>query len=445
MQGERNPSYYQQGITRRDFVRMASLSATGFLVGCAANPVTGRQQLMLVSEEQEIRVDKQNSPHQFSADYGTVQDAALNEYIDQTGKSLASRTHRPHMPYSFRAVNATYVNAYAFPGGSIACTRGILLSLGSEAELAALLGHELGHVNARHTARQMSKGMLTQVFVGGLSAIAGTQGSGLGQLVSQFGMIGAGALLASYSRDNEREADALGMEYMVRAGYAPEGMIGLMDILRGMSKHNPGAIELMFSTHPMSDERYRNAVANAQSEYKASANLSLYRERYMDSTGGLRSLKGVIEEMQKGEKELANNRLDAAEGHFAAALKTAPGDYAALAMMSTCKLVQKEYAEGLRVAERAQQVYPREAKAYHLSGFARLRLKNYEGANKDFTTYDSLLPGNPNIVFFKGYAQEGMQHVQEAAREYHRYLQAVQEGEKAQHATKRLKEWGYYK
>jgi predicted Zn-dependent protease len=248
------------GMTRRDFLLLTSLSAAGFVIGCATSPVTGEKQLMLVSEEQEIQIDKQNSPHQFSADYGTIQDEALNDYINRTGTKIAARTHRAHMPYSFRAVNANYVNAYAFPGGSIACTRGILLSLENEAELAALLGHELGHVNARHTAQQMSKGVLIQAVVGGLSALAGTQGAAYGQLASQLGMVGVGALLASYSRDNEREADALGMKYMFRGGYNPSGMVGLMDMLKGLSKSKPNIIELMFATHPMSKERYQTAV-----------------------------------------------------------------------------------------------------------------------------------------------------------------------------------------
>lgn len=285
------------------------MSTVGLAAGCAANPVTGRHQLMLVSEDQEMQIDKMYSPFQFSADYGQIQDNALNDYVNQVGRNIAVRTHRQNMPYSFRVVNATYVNAYAFPGGSIACTRGVLLSLENEAELAALLGHELGHVNARHTAQQMSKGALAQSFVGGISVLAGTQATIFVQLASQLGSIGAGALLASYSRDNEREADALGMEYMVKAAYNSRGMVELMDMLRSLSKSKPGATELMFATHPMSDERYQTAVTNSRSRYQSAQNLPMYRERFMDHTSRLRSIKGALEEMQKGEQEMGPKNM----------------------------------------------------------------------------------------------------------------------------------------
>lgn len=434
-----------RGTSRRDFLRLMAVSGVGLLAGCAVNPVTGRQQLMLVSEDQEISMDRENAPHQFSSDYGTIQDSALNDYVNRTGRRIAANTHRAHMPYSFRVVNANYVNAYAFPGGSIACTRGILLSMENEAELAALLGHELGHVNARHTAGQMSKGMLTQTFVGGLSAILGTQGAALGNLTSQLGMIGVGALLASYSRDNEREADALGMEYMVRAGYTPGGMVGLHEMLRGLSKHNPSAIELMFATHPMSEERYQTAVANAQSKYASSANLPEHRERYMDNTARLRTLKGAVEEMEKGERLMSKEQFGDAERHFQNALRMAPNDYPCLLLLAKCKLIQKDYRQGIAYAERAQKAYPEEAQAYHLSGYGKLMSNDFTGAHRDFDTYEKRLPGNANIIFFKGYTQEKMQHKQEAAREFQRYLQMVQQGDKAQYAYARLKEWGYYK
>jgi predicted Zn-dependent protease len=431
----------EKKVTRREFLWLSSLAAVGLAAGCATNPVTGKSQLMLVSEDQEIQIDRQYSPFQFSADYGTVQDKNLIDYVDRTGKNMAGRTHRTQMPYNFRVVNANYVNAYAFPGGSIACTRGILLSLDNEAELAALLGHELGHVNARHTAEQMSKGMLTQAVIGGLAVAAGTQGAFYGNIASQLGQISAGALLASYSRDNERQADSLGMEYMVQSGYSAQGMVGLMDMLQSMGKHQPSAIELMFATHPMSAERYQTAVQTAETKYQTAKIKPMYRERYMDHTAALRARKNAIEEMQKGEEQMAKKNFSEADTHLRKALKLAPDDYTALVMMSKSQLVQKKWAVGCQYAEMAQDVYPQEAQAYHLSGFANIQLKDYDGALEEFNRYDQVLAGDPNSLFFKGFCYEGMQQYAQAGRQYQRYLQFVNQGDYANHAYRRVREW----
>jgi len=435
----------KRSLTRREFMLLSSMTAAGLMFGCATDPVTGKSQFMLVSEDTEIQIDRQYSPIQFSSDFGPVQDSNLNRYVSQVGNKMAASSHRSHMPYSFRVVNATYVNAYAFPGGSIAATRGIMLSLENEAELAALLGHELGHVNARHSAEQMSKGQLTQAVVGGVSVLAGTQSAALGDLAGQLGQIGAGALLASYSRDNEREADALGMAYMAGAGYGSQGFIGLMDMLNSMSKHRTTTVDLLFATHPMSQERYDTAVQTANTKYQSALKGPLNRERYMDHTARLRATRGAIEEIQKGEKQLAKRKYDAATGHFRRALKKAPNDYVALCMMSISNLAQKKYAVGRQYAEMAQKSYPQEAQAYHLSGFAKIQIKNFKGAYNEFNAYEGLLPGNPNTIFFKGYCQEGMNHIPQAADEYNRYLQVVRQGKYAQHAYKRLVDWGYIK
>jgi len=429
-------------LTRRQFMWLSSMAAAGYLFGCATDPVTKKKQFMLVSEDTEIQIDKQYAPLQFSTDFGEVQDSQLNRYISQVGKKMADASHRPQMPYSFRVVNATYVNAYAFPGGSIAATRGIMLELDNEAELASLLGHELGHVNARHAAEQMSKGQLTQAIVGGISVLAGTQSAALGDLAGQLGQIGAGALLASYSRDNEREADALGMEYMVGAGYGSEGFVGLMEMLSSLSKHKSTTVDLLFATHPMSQERYDTAVQAANTKYGSALKGPLNRERYMDHTAGLRAQKAAIQEIQNGEKQMAARKYDAASDHFRNALKKSPDDYVALCMISISNLAQKNYAVGRQYAEMAQKAYPQEAQAYHLSGYSKIQLKDFDGAFEEFSSYERMLPGNPNTIFFKGYCQEGMNQIEPAANEYHRYLQVVQQGKYAQHAYRRLVDWG---
>ncbi len=430
-------------MTRRKFLWLMSLSTTGLLIGCSENPATGERQFMIVSKNAEIQMDKENSPHQISSDYGALQDKGLRHYIGEIGKKLAPLTHRPNMPYSFQGVNATYVNAYAFPGGTIATTRGILLKLSDEAELAALLGHELGHVNARHTARQMSKRTLTSLAVAGLKAYVSRKHAEYTELAGKLGMLGAGALLASYSRENEREADSLGNAYMVKAGYSTAGFVGLMEMLNQLSKRKSGITDLLFATHPMSKERYETAIQEAKEKYASSEQLPVNRERYMDETSRLRAIKGAIEDMQRGDILMTRQTYGKARAYFQRALKQAPGDYAGLLMMSKCLVAQGESMKAQRYAEQAKQVYPREAQAHHLSGYIKVKQKAFESAYQDFSRYERLLPGSPNSPFFKGLALEGMQKRREAATEYNRYLQSVQKGDYAKHAYNRLTTWGY--
>ena len=432
-------------ISRRDFLWMTSLSAAGFVLGCATNPVSGRRQVMLVSEDQEINIDRQYSPHQFSTDYGRLQDKSLNRYVAGIGKKMAAHTHRPEMPYSITGVNAVYVNAYAFPGGSIGVTRGIMLELDSEAEMAALVGHELGHVNARHTASLMSKKMLATAIAGGVAAYVGVKNEsvGAGILAAQLGLLTSGVLLAKYSRDNERQADALGMEYMVESGYSPDGMVDLMEMLESMSKHKQSATQLLFSTHPMSAERRKTAISAAESEYGYAKDKSIYRERYKDYTAGLRRIEGAIKEMQTGEALMAQNKYTEAENHYRKALKQAPEDYAALVMMSKCMLAQKKTDAAGRYADKAKEIFPEEAQAHYLGGYSNIVRKKYAAAYTDFSAYEKQLPGNPHTHFFKGLSLEGMQRKEDADQEYHRFLQQVNQGDEARYAYQRLKEWGY--
>jgi predicted Zn-dependent protease len=432
-------------LDRRHFMKLMALSAAGTFFGCATNPVTGQSQLMLVSEENEIQIDKQNAPHQFSSDYGIIQDPGLGRYVQKVGKAMVPHTHRQHMPYSFNVVNANYINAYTFPAGTMATTRGILLQLDNEAELAALLGHELGHVNARHTAQQMSKGMLTQSVVGGLAAVAGTQGRLYGDLAASLGMIGSGALLASYSRDNERQADSLGMGYMVASGYGTAGFTGLMEMLNNTSKHRLSAAQLLFATHPMSDERLNTAQREAKSKYASADSQPLNRERYMDNTAKLRAQRDAIELLQQGEALMGQKKFAQAESTFRKAQKKAPRDYSALLLLSTSLIAQEKAAQTRGYLNAAKQIYPTEAKVYHLSGYSNLVTKKPAEAHRDFTKYDQLLPGNPTTIFFKGYASEQMQRREDAAKDYRRYLQSVQQGDMAQYAYQRLVAWGYVK
>lgn len=439
-------------LSRRQFIKYsaavsAGVAGAGFFSGCAIDPVTGKSELMMVSEQQEIAIDKQQSPFQLSSDYGISQDEKINQYVSTVGKGLLAGVHRPSMPYSFKCVNATYINAYAFPGGTIAATRGILLKLDNEAELASLLGHELGHVNARHTAEQVSKGQLSSLLIGGLSIAAGTQGSALGELTQQLGALSQGLFLSKYSRDNEREADALGNEYMVKAGYPSRGFVGLMEMLDSLHKEKPNSASMMFSTHPMSSERLDAAVQREKGQYQYSKEYSLNRERYMDNTASLRQKKEAIELLQEGEKHLAAKDYDKAENTIRKSIDKSKEDYTAHVVMAKCLLIRKKPSEAESYADTAKKLYPAEAQGYYVAGIANTEQKKFSDAYKDFTRCEEILPGNPQMAFFRGYCLENNGDRDPAANQYMKYLKMInyQQNKYSQHAYARLKQWGYAK
>jgi tetratricopeptide (TPR) repeat protein len=216
-------------------------------------------------------------------------------------------------------------------------------------------------------------------------------------------------------------------------------------MLNGLSKGKSNAVSLLFATHPMSQERYDTAVRLANSEFSYAKGKPLNRERYMDNTAGLRKLKPAIERFQQADELMAKESYDKAEASFQEGLKIAPSDYAGLVMMAKCQYAQKKYDRALNFSEQAKQVYPKEAQANHLSGLSKIQLKKFDQAVEDFNSYQKKLPGNPNTIFYRGYAYEGMGNRQKSTEDYSLYLQQVTEGEQAQHAYQRLVEWGVIK
>lgn len=433
----------QGQLTRRQLLWLMAIASGGVMTGCSVNPTTGKRQLMLMSASEERNIDQQHAPHQLSGDYGVVQDKVLQTYVADLGQRIGSLSHRPEMSYSCHALNANYINAYAFPGGTMGVTRGILLSMESEAELAALIGHEVGHVAARHTAQRMTKQTLAGIAVAGAGIALGSQTNNTTTaLALGLGGIAAGALLASYSRSDERQADSLGVEYMTRAGYSPDGMVDLMNMLQNLSGRQPSMIEQMFSSHPMSDERYRDAQREATGRYGQHRNLPMHRERYMDNTASLRRIKPAIEQQQRAETLLGQGKHAEAITALESSLKIAPRDYTGLVMLGKAWMMQEQYAKARPYLQQAIEVYPQEAQAQHLDGVVALQQKQPDVALNRFQTYQRLLPGNPNTDFFLGLSHEGLQQRSEASQAFRRFLQQGGSGKQAEYAQARLAAWG---
>jgi predicted Zn-dependent protease len=218
--------------------------------GCAINPATGGNQLMLVSESQEIRMGQQYDS-QVVATIGVYQDPVWQRYIQQFGARLAATTERPNLPWTFRVVDDPAVNAFALPGGFVYVTRGLLAHITSEAELAAVVGHEIGHVTARHTAAEMSK---QQVI--GLGLAVGSMASSQVAKYAGTANQALGILYLKFSRDDESQADQLGLRYMGRGNYDPRQMSEVMRMLEQLSAaEGGGRLPEWQATHPSPENR----------------------------------------------------------------------------------------------------------------------------------------------------------------------------------------------
>lgn len=227
------------------------------LVACATNPVTGKNELSLIPESQEVAMG-QEAAEQIVAQMGLVEDEALQKYVSNLGMAMATSSERPGLPWKFYVVDDPAVNAFALPGGPIFITRGILTHMNSEAELVSVLGHEIGHVTAKHSVSQMSKAQLTQIGLGIGTVLLPDDLRGLGELASA----GMGFLFLKFGRDDERQSDALGFRYMVNQGYDPREMASMFETLdRQGEKQGGGSIPEWASTHPAPENRVAATAA----------------------------------------------------------------------------------------------------------------------------------------------------------------------------------------
>jgi predicted Zn-dependent protease len=281
----------------RFHMRLFALAAVLFLglASCAQNPVTGGRDFVLMSEAQELRLGAQ-ADQQIKKEYslysGKAGEQGLQAYVDGIGQKLAKHSHRPELQYRFTVLDSAEINAFALPGGYIYVTRGIMAFLNSEAELAAVVGHEIGHVTARHSVRQASAAQGTDMALNVLSVFAPTlRGSGVQNLVSLFG----NALIAGYGREHELEADRLGAEYLARAGYDPDAMIRVIGVLKNQELFDaevakqegrePRAYHGLFATHPDNDRRLHEVVGAAK-HYRV-GNVSDSRDVFLARSNGM--------------------------------------------------------------------------------------------------------------------------------------------------------------
>lgn len=268
-------------LGRSNLRTVAGLLCLAIIAGCAVNPATGKRQLMLISEGQEIEMGQQADP-EISASIGIYADDELQAYVRGLGMALAAQSERPNLPWSFKVVDDPVVNAFAVPGGFIYVTRGILATLNSEAELVGVLGHEIGHVTARHSVSQMSRMQLQQLGLGvGMILVEDIQDyAGLIQT-------GLGILNLKYSRGDESQSDELGVRYMTRVNYDPNALIGVFRTLALVSGGRDQRLPEWQLTHPYPENREGQIRELIAAEGRDFSSYKTERKSYIERLDGM--------------------------------------------------------------------------------------------------------------------------------------------------------------
>lgn len=268
----------------RSVIAMAVLG----LGGCTTNPATGERFLNLLTPEEEIQIGAQAAPDLIREFGGAVEHPQLQAYVRRVGMRLAEQTEAyfPTLPWEFTLLNSPEINAFALPGGKVFITRGLMERLENEAQLAGVLGHEVGHVSAQHGARRIGQQIVFEAglaIAGAVVDASGKQTRRAGEAVLPAVELGGTLVLLKFGRDEEHQADALGVRYMVRAGYDPSAQVRVMEILRDAAGGAQPELLGWLSTHPLPDQRIRRLRQLVESEYaytRGDPAYGLYAERF---------------------------------------------------------------------------------------------------------------------------------------------------------------------
>jgi predicted Zn-dependent protease len=355
---------------------------------CSINPVTGKNELSLISESQELSIGQQQyAPLRQSQGGDYEVDAAVAAYVNEVGQRLAAVSDRK-LPYEFKVLNNSSPNAWALPGGKIAINRGLLTELNSEAELAAVLGHEIVHAAAKHSAQGMSRGMLLQGLV--VAASIATQGKSYANAAEIGASLGAQLVNQKYGRDAERESDQYGMKYMSRAGYDPQGAVDLQKTFVKLSESNrQDWLSGLFSSHPPSQERVQNNIRIAASLPKGGI---VGRERYQKMMARLKKSKPAYKKYDDAQKALSKGQISQAKSLVKQAVALEPREGHFYSLLGDIEQKNKSYSSARKQYNKAIELNSEFFYYYLQRGLVNNRLNNNSSAKRDLQKSVNLLP-----------------------------------------------------
>ncbi len=395
-----------------------AIALSSVLAACGTNPVTKKREFQFVSQAKEISIGKQNySPARQSQGGDYVIDPELTAYVQSIGKRLAAVSDRPDLPYEFVVINHSVPNAWAMPGGKIAFNRGLLYELNSEAELAAVMGHEIVHAAARHGAKSMERGIFLQ---GAMIAVGiGAQNSNYGNLIVGSSQLGAQLISSKYGRDAETESDLYGMQYMKKAGYDPAAAVTLQETFVRLSKdRKSNFISGLFASHPPSPAR---VAANKVTLAKIGAGGEVGAETFRKTVGKLKSTQAAYKAYDDGVAALKKGDTTAATKLAKKAIAGEPREARFQELLGDIAFTQKNPQKALGYYDKAIKMQPNYFKPHIQSGIALFNMGKKTEAEPYLKRANELLPTAPGhallgeIAEGRGETDLAFKHYQVAA------------------------------
>jgi predicted Zn-dependent protease len=416
-------------------MRILLLSSFIFLIvtACGTNPVTGKRQTTFMSQAQEINLGRQQYAPSLQSQGGTyVLDKSLNTYVNNVGQSLARHSAQPNLPYEFTVLNNDVPNAWALPGGKIAINRGLLVLLEDEAQLAAVLAHEVVHAAARHGAERHASNLGFQL----LATIAQTQTDNA--LVNQAVGIGTNGAQAFYSRENELEADHYGINYLVREGYAAYGAVELQQTFLALSQKSNASSDFLstfFASHPPSAERVAKNRLRAQNLPSGKRN----KAEFIKATQQIRRDKPAYDKHLSAIKAANNKDWDQALKRTEEAIRLQPKE--ARFYITKGQLLNRNHKnkQALSAFNSAIKLDPGYFQAHLRRGLLYNKMQQYKNAEADLSTSHRLLPTQLSSFFLGEIAQRNDKR-QQAIRYYRQALQSG--GDTGKEAAGRMQQLG---
>lgn len=402
----------------RKLCKTALVLLVATATACGVNPVTKKKEFQFVSEKQEVSMGQAGyAPARQSQGGDYVVDPELTAYVQSVGKRLAAVSDRPELPYEFVVLNDSVPNAWAMPGGKIAFNRGLLYELNSEAELAAVMGHEIVHAAARHGAKNMERGILLQ---GAMIAVGiGAQSTDYANLIVGGAQVGAQLATSKYGRDAESESDLYGMRYMKKAGYDPAAAVTLQETFVRLSQGKQSDfITGLFASHPPSQARVdANKVTLAQ----LGAGGDMGREVYAQKVAKVKATQPAYKAYDDAIAALKKGDTATATKLAQTAIAGQPKEAKFQELLGDIALTEKKPQQALAYYDKSIQMYPNYFKPYIQSGIALFNMGKKAEAEPFLKKANALLPTAPGHALLGQLAEErgqtdlALQHYQVAA------------------------------